>query len=240
MPTPRMPVTQLYFTDTSVPARPNLVAGAACQSGARRHRCSRQPRAPRRYPFILGDDGSYDLDLNRFFRECTSMGVRSPNSVRRICPGHRHLGPLYQALRGRGDRVGGHRQRAGLSPRARAWSPAPARLSSRPGTAPLRRWREFYGWAWDEGLLAATPLSRSAIAKPGGKARPQRRGHGGRQGEAGQDQGGLQHLDLDRSGTRPARPNLQRPLQQPRAAPLRRGAPDQGRSTLSSSAVRVG
>ena len=42
----------------------------------------------------------------------------------------------------------------------------------------------------------------------GGKARPQRRGHRGRQGEAGQDQGGLHHLDLDRSGPhRPARPN---------------------------------
>src|SRR5271169_1785205 len=33
-------------------------------------------------PFILDDDGSYDPDLNRFFRACPTMGVRSPNSLR--------------------------------------------------------------------------------------------------------------------------------------------------------------
>jgi hypothetical protein len=33
-------------------------------------------------PFILGDDGSYDHDLNRFFRACPTMGVRSLNSLR--------------------------------------------------------------------------------------------------------------------------------------------------------------
>ncbi|WP_245331644.1 hypothetical protein [Bradyrhizobium sp. NAS80.1] len=31
-------------------------------------------------PFILMDDGSYDLNLNRFFRACPGMGARSPNT----------------------------------------------------------------------------------------------------------------------------------------------------------------
>ena len=31
-------------------------------------------------PFILMDDGSYDLHLNRFFRACLGMGAHSPNT----------------------------------------------------------------------------------------------------------------------------------------------------------------
>jgi site-specific recombinase XerD len=32
--------------------------------------------------FVLGRDGSYDVELNRFFRELDGWGVRSPNSIR--------------------------------------------------------------------------------------------------------------------------------------------------------------
>ncbi len=32
--------------------------------------------------FALGADGSYDVELNRFFRELDGWGVRSPNSIR--------------------------------------------------------------------------------------------------------------------------------------------------------------
>jgi site-specific recombinase XerD len=32
-------------------------------------------------PFVLGADGSYDVDLNRFFRELDSWGVRSANGI---------------------------------------------------------------------------------------------------------------------------------------------------------------
>jgi hypothetical protein len=32
--------------------------------------------------FALGPDGSYDVELNRFFRELDGWGVRSPNSIR--------------------------------------------------------------------------------------------------------------------------------------------------------------
>ena len=33
-------------------------------------------------PFILDVNGNYDHDLNRFFRACPTMGVRSMNSLR--------------------------------------------------------------------------------------------------------------------------------------------------------------
>jgi hypothetical protein len=32
-------------------------------------------------PFVLGADGSYDLHLNRFFRELDGWGVRAANSI---------------------------------------------------------------------------------------------------------------------------------------------------------------
>lgn len=32
-------------------------------------------------PFVLGPDGSYDLELNRFFRELSIWGVRAENSI---------------------------------------------------------------------------------------------------------------------------------------------------------------
>ena len=64
----------------------------------------------------------------------------------------------------------------------------------------------------------------------GGEARAQQRGDRGRQGKAGADQGRLHRLDLDRSGPhRPAGAHLQRPLQQPGAAPVRRTASDPAR-----------
>ena len=69
------------------------------------------------------------------------------------------------------------------------------------------------------------------------EARAQRRGDRGRQGEAGQDQGRLHPLDLDRSRPhRPARPHLQRPLQQPGAPAFRRPPPDPARAPATSSA----
>ena len=62
------------------------------------------------------------------------------------------------------------------------------------------------------------------------EARAQQRGDRGRQGEAGEDQGRLHRLDLDRSRPhRPAGAHLQRPFQQPGAAPVRRPAPDPAR-----------
>src|SRR5438128_771170 len=73
---------QLHFTDTSAPVRPVQLGGAMARGSRGIVNDADCPELVDGVPFILGDDGTYDLDLNRFFRECPSMGVRSLNSVR--------------------------------------------------------------------------------------------------------------------------------------------------------------
>ena len=71
-------MAQLHFTDAAVSDRPDEAGRAirdASISGV-------FPGLVDGIPFILGDDGAYDIQLNRFFRECPSMGVCSVNSVR--------------------------------------------------------------------------------------------------------------------------------------------------------------
>ena len=43
--------------------------------------CCAGPGVAEGLPFLLGADGSYDLQLNRFFRELDGWGVRAANSV---------------------------------------------------------------------------------------------------------------------------------------------------------------
>ena len=65
----------LHLTDSAhLQTAPGLdseaVAAVAARAGLRDGR-----------PFVLGADGSYDLALNRFFRELDGWGVRAPNSI---------------------------------------------------------------------------------------------------------------------------------------------------------------
>jgi len=60
--------------------RPDLAAcspGVAIDAGD----VLRRAGAADGQPFILGPDGSYDLELNRFLRELDAWGVRAPNSI---------------------------------------------------------------------------------------------------------------------------------------------------------------
>ena len=77
-----MPVSQLHFTDTSVPLRLVQPSDAEADPSRDTFNDAGNPELVEGIPFILGDDGTYDLDLNRFFRECPSMGMRSLNSIR--------------------------------------------------------------------------------------------------------------------------------------------------------------
>ena len=72
------------------------------------------------------------------------------------------------------------------------------------------------------------------------EARPQRGRHRGGEGQAREDQAGLRGLDLDRHGAgRPSREDLQRALQQPRAAALRRVASDDPRRVQRHKILRA-
>ena len=67
-------VIDLYLTDAVCAAGAGLAAAGAVAALSR-------AGAADGLPFLLGADGSYDLQLNRFFRELDSWGVRAENSV---------------------------------------------------------------------------------------------------------------------------------------------------------------
>ncbi|AGP54397.1 tyrosine-type recombinase/integrase [Streptomyces rapamycinicus] len=109
-------------------------------------------------PFILSDDGSYDVHLNRFLWSLPTLGVRSANSWRayaldlltwgRFLHEHRDK-TVWQA--DRDDITAFHR--------ARRVAPDPTQVVSAAtwnrGIAALDK---FYSWAADEGLVTRTPF----------------------------------------------------------------------------------
>jgi site-specific recombinase XerD len=150
-----------------------------------------------RMPFILDDDGSYDPDLNRFFRACPTMGVRSPNSLRaygrdlvvwmRFLRERRDGKPVWRA--DREDVAAYHAARRRSAPMHRisaaSWNRAVAALE------------KFYAWALEEELIATSPF---------GAGMGWRRIHGGRlvpvktmrAREPGARRGDLRFVSLDR------------------------------------------
>ena len=109
-------------------------------------------------PFILMDDGSYDLDLNRFFRACPSMGARSPNTWRsyardilvwaRFLTERRNGKTVWQA--DRHDVLAFHR--------ARRLSSVPYRISAASWNRSVAALDKLYRWAVEEGIIAASPF----------------------------------------------------------------------------------
>ena len=73
---------QLYFTDLRALRRPAIVASVSHELPFEIIATAATFGLVDGMPFILGDDGSYDHDLNRFFRACPTMGLRSLNSLR--------------------------------------------------------------------------------------------------------------------------------------------------------------
>jgi hypothetical protein len=66
-------VIDLHLTDTACAAGARPAAGGVAALS--------RAGAADGMPFLLGADGSYDVQLNRFFRELDSWGVRAANSV---------------------------------------------------------------------------------------------------------------------------------------------------------------
>ena len=71
-------------------------------------------------PFILDDDGAYDLDLNRFFRACPTMGIRSMHSVKAYALAQlsrlgRSTGKFCEAQPQNASRINGSRPRNACS-----------------------------------------------------------------------------------------------------------------------------
>ncbi|MDJ1637438.1 tyrosine-type recombinase/integrase [Rhizobium rhizogenes] len=110
-------------------------------------------------PFILGDDGSYDHDLNRFFRACPTLGVRSPNSLRaygldiltwaRFLVERRDNKSLWTADR--------HDVAAFYA--ARRLSLPPGHISAASWNRSVAALDKLYRWAVEEGVVARSPFT---------------------------------------------------------------------------------
>lgn len=107
--------------------------------------------------FALGPDGSYDVELNRFFRELDGWGVRSPNSIRAYAWDLVLFGRFLAGRRG-GKSV----WQAGQED-LRAYRRA--RRSGGPGSVSAGTWNRFIAaldkwaeWAVYEKLIEAPPF----------------------------------------------------------------------------------
>jgi site-specific recombinase XerD len=122
--------------------------------------------------FALGPDGSYDVELNRFFRELDGWGVRSANS---ICAYARDVVLFGRFLAGR--RGGKSVWQAGQED-LRAYRRA--RRSGGPGSVSAGTWNRFIAamdkwaeWAVCEKLIEAAPFRYADVTvwTPHGPAR---------------------------------------------------------------------
>jgi hypothetical protein len=73
---------RLFVIDCTAMRRPVLINGKRLELPASALAVAEHAGLVDGIPFILNADGSCDHELNRFFRECPSMGLRSPNSLR--------------------------------------------------------------------------------------------------------------------------------------------------------------
>lgn len=158
---------QLHFTDVSVAGRPDRLAAAGGDFWSAIADPRDRPELVDGTPFIVGDDGSYDLQLNRFFRECPSIGVRSANSVRA------YARDLFTWVRFLTERRGGKsvweadHQDVIAYHRARRLVAGPGQIAGASWNRSITALERFYGWAWDEGLAVTTPFSRNMAVTHG-------------------------------------------------------------------------
>ncbi len=110
-------------------------------------------------PFILMDDGSYDLDLNRFFRACPGMGARSPNTWRAYARDILVWARFLSERRGRKTVWQADRHDVLAFHRARRLSDAAFRISAASWNRSIAALDKLYRWAVEEGIISASPFS---------------------------------------------------------------------------------
>lgn len=110
-------------------------------------------------PFILGDDGSYDHDLNRFFRACPTMGVRSPNSVRAYGRDILIWMRFLAECRDNRSHWAADRHDIAAFHAARRLALPPARISAASWNRSIAALDKLYRWAVEEGVIARSPFT---------------------------------------------------------------------------------
>jgi site-specific recombinase XerD len=162
----------LYFTDLGALSRPLPLDDSAANPVSGALDVAERAGLIDGMPFILMDDGSYDLDLNRFFRACPGMGARSPNTWRsyardilvwaRFLAERRNGRTVWQA--DRHDVLAFHR--------ARRLSAAPCRISAASWNRSIAALDKLYRWAVEEGIITTSPFSYGVTLRraAGGRA----------------------------------------------------------------------
>jgi site-specific recombinase XerD len=149
---------QLYFTDLGALRRPVIVDGVTHELPAKTIATAESFGLVDGMPFILGDDGSYDHDLNRFFRACPTMGVRSLNSLRA------YARDIVVWMRFLAERRGGKavwaadRDDIAAFHEARRLSSAPHRISAASWNRSVAALDKLYRWAVEEKLIGKAPF----------------------------------------------------------------------------------
>jgi site-specific recombinase XerD len=168
---PRATVSQLHFTEAAVSVRADEAGQAVRDASV----SGMFPGLVGGIPFILGDDGAYDVQLNRFFRECPSMGVRSVNSVRAYA--HDLLTWIRFLAERRGGKSVWHADRQDIIAfhRARRLTDGPGQIAGSSWNRSVTALEKFYGWAWEEELIVSTPFARGSAVAPSAPWHTQRR-----------------------------------------------------------------
>jgi site-specific recombinase XerD len=147
-------MTQLYFTDGSALRVPVSVEGVAIDLTGVVGRIGLMDGMP----FFLDRDGSYFHDVNRFFRACPTMGVRSRHSLRA------YAHDIFVWMRFLEERRGGKQLwRADYNDviafhHARRLSDAPFQISAPSWNRAIAALDKLYRWALEEGLIASSPF----------------------------------------------------------------------------------
>ncbi len=151
-------MVQLYFTDGSALRAPVSVEGVPVDLSVSLTEAAGRIGLMDGMPFFLDRDGSYLHEVNRFFRACPTMGVRSRHSLRA------YAHDIFVWIRFLEERRGGKQLwRADYNDviafhHARRLSDAPFRISASSWNRAIAALDKLYRWALEEGLIASSPF----------------------------------------------------------------------------------
>jgi site-specific recombinase XerD len=150
---------QLYFTDLSTLRQSVTVDGVVHILSVAEVAAAEKLGLADGMPFILGDNGNYDHDLNRFFRACPTLGVRSPNSLRAY--GRDILIWIRFLVERRDNKClwAADRHDVAAFHAARRLALPPARISAASWNRSVAALDKLYRWAVEEGVIAKSPFT---------------------------------------------------------------------------------
>lgn len=189
---------KLYFTDLSSLSKTANLNGLTLALSPEERVAAPSLGLVEGMPFILSDDGDYDHQINRFFRACPTLGVRSMNSLRAYA---RDILVWMRFLR---ERRGGKtvwaagRDDIAAFHEARRLSDPPFRISASSWNRAVAALDKLYKWALDERIISALPfVYRQAWAPPSPRV-GQQAGATNTARERGARNGDVCFLDLER------------------------------------------